>query len=76
MTVGALEKILSKIQNKRMKVTVDKSSLSAVDGCWTICAIKKASEEFVYLADDDGFVATRADGTERGSVQLVIRGEQ
>lgn len=75
MTVGQLEKILSTIKNKRMKVIVDKASLFDGYGSWSCCDIADAETEFVPLCDGDGFQEYRKNGQERGSVQLLLKGE-
>lgn len=76
MTVGQLEKLLSNVTNKRTKVTVDLRTLDNGNDCWSICSVESADLEWVYLSDDNGGVAVRKDGTERGSTQFVLRGER
>lgn len=74
MTVGKLEKILASIKNKRMKISVEKDTLWDGNGCFQICHVDKAEEQYVPLADDDGFMAYTKAGVERGSIQLVLKG--
>lgn len=74
MTVGKLEKILSKIKNKRMQIVVDKESLWDGNGTFTICSIKDVNEDWVRLCDGDGYGVFTSKGQERGSWQLILKG--
>jgi hypothetical protein len=75
MTVGKLEKILAEIKDKRMKVTVDKFTLWDGNATFNICELDKAEPMWVGLADGDGFRMHTKKGVERGSVQLVLKGD-
>lgn len=79
MTVARLHKQLAKmVQNGqgRMKVCVNKRSFShplEADGA-VVLNVKSADAQWIPLCDDDGFIAERADGTERGSTCFVLDG--
>ena len=79
MTVARLHKQLSEmVQNGQgwMKVAVNKRSFYhplESDGA-VILDVESASHEWIPLTDDDGGTAMRKDGTERGSMRLVIDG--
>lgn len=79
MTVARLHKQLSEmVQSGQgwMKVAVNKRSFYhplESDGA-VILDVESASHEWVPLTDDDGGTAMRKDGTERGSMRLVIDG--
>lgn len=75
MTVGQLEKILAGIPNKRTKVTVDKYTLWDGNDTFNICDVTEAGVTWVNLADGDGFTMYTKKGVERGSLQLVLKGE-
>lgn len=75
MTVGQLEKILAGIPNKRTKVTVDKYTLWDGNDTFNICDVKDAEVTWVNFADGDGFTMYTKKGLERGSLQLVLKGE-
>lgn len=79
MTVARLHKQLSQmVENGQgwMKVCVNKPSFSHPlegDGA-VILNVQSADHEWIPLCDDDGGIATRADGTERGSMRFVLDG--
>ena len=79
MTVARLHKQLSEmIQNGQgwMKIAVNKSSFYHPlegDGA-VILNVESASREWIPLISDDGGTEMRKDGTERGSMRLVIDG--
>ena len=79
MTVARLHKKLSEmVQNGQgwMKVAVNKRSFYnplESDGA-VILDVESASHKWVPLTDDDGGTAMRKDGTERGSMRLVLDG--
>ena len=79
MTVARLHKQLSEmVQNGQgwMKVAVNKRSFHhplESDGA-VILDVQSAAFTWVPLTDDDGGTAMRKDGTERGSMRLVIDG--
>ena len=79
MTVARLHKQLSEMVNNGqgwMKVCVNKNTFYhplESDGC-VILHVVSADFGWIPLFDDDGGVALRADGTERGSMRFVLDG--
>lgn len=79
LTVGRLHKILSKMiaqGAERRRICVSKETFAdnrESDGC-TILEAYDCRLKCIYLADDDGGIAKRADGTERTAVVAVLYG--
>jgi hypothetical protein len=79
VTLNQLHKVLGKLIAKghgRRQVTVAKESFTdnrESDGC-TILPISAVDLRWVLMADDDGGIAVRKDGRERGSTQVVLGG--
>jgi len=80
MTVNKLYELLHKLVvtgHGRKPVYVDKPSFHSnleADGCVLLPAWKASLETFPRI-DDDGGVATRADGSERSITALLIVGD-
>lgn len=80
MTVNELHKRLSKAiaaGNGRKQVNVAKHTFHhncEGDGV-THLRVEDTDLTWIYLADDDGGVATRKDGQERGSMTFVLYGD-
>lgn len=80
MTVNGLLKILNKAVadgHGRRRIHIDKASFShplESDGCCILPVCSAGTEHFL-ITGDDGFVDTLADGSERGEVGFVLRGD-
>ena len=78
MTLDRLIKELQKLQAVglgRKPVSVDKDSLYDGNESYAICDVNSLRHAWVALANEDGGVAYRADGVERGGVRIILSGD-
>jgi hypothetical protein len=79
MTLNKLIKLLEQLRDQgygRRNVVADKDSLWDGNDTFNACDINSAYVEWLATVDGDGFAQYRKDGTERGSVHVLLSGNK